>query len=159
MVFFCFLLIPFITEQFSLSDCSLVNFIKRGLHVVLLCSLVVGYRCLEINGRKMEGGLTGIFRQCFVLQNKFNALGLHFPPRAKVRFQTSSAFVFGNTQLKWKLNSGSSIWMDHSFRFIVDLRRTPSYICYQTNSLAHSIRSNGLPNYYIRFLGSVEWNK
>lgn len=103
MVFFCFLLIPFITEQFSLSDCSLVNFIKRGLHVVLLCSLVVGYRCLEINGRKMEGGLTGIFRQCFVLQNKFNALGLHFPPRAKVRISTQFSFRFWKYSTKMKI--------------------------------------------------------
>lgn len=45
---------------------------------------------MEINGRKKDDGVIAIFRQCVILQSKFNASRLHFPSRTKVTVKNTN---------------------------------------------------------------------
>ncbi|CAL8071130.1 unnamed protein product [Orchesella dallaii] len=83
--FFLYLAVPFLTISISLSPCSLVNFIKKGLLVFLAIATLVAYYTLEVKGRHTKEGFVRIFQQCVVLQKKFQSAGLHFPSRYKIR--------------------------------------------------------------------------
>ncbi len=157
MAFFFYLFVPFITERISLSECCLVNFIKKGLIVVLMCCLLASYRCMEINGRENVNGVTAIFRQCVILQSKFNASGLHFPSRTKVTFTYKSfTNIFYFKRILFYFYTGSGIWMGNGIFHLFGCIHSSGSICIEKVSLVCTTRTFIFPIDFLWILGSFK---